>query len=134
MFEYWHATGEVDHMVLHPHRVSAASPVEAGDRHDQLGPVRMRGRPGRTRRPYQGVLRRRALLGGVVCAAAPAHRGHRAPPARLSMIGGPDEAALVCQHHCLHAVAQVELGEHARNVRLDRRRLDNQLLGDLGIG
>src|SRR5687767_8355942 len=46
---------------------------------------------------------------------------------------GLDEARLVGEHDGLDAVAQVELVEDARNVRLHRRRLDNELAGDLGV-
>jgi hypothetical protein len=45
---------------------------------------------------------------------------------------GLDEPALVGEDHELGAVAQAELGEDARQVRLDGRRSDEQALGDLG--
>ena len=39
---------------------------------------------------------------------------------------------LVREHHRLYAVRQAELGQHARDVRPDRRRLHDKLPGDLG--
>ena len=45
-----------------------------------------------------------------------------------------DEPALVGEDDGLDAVAQVELGEDAGDVRLHRRLADEQLGGDLGVG
>jgi membrane protease YdiL (CAAX protease family) len=47
---------------------------------------------------------------------------------------GPDQPALVGEGHRLHPVAQVQLGEHARQVRLDGRFAQEQFGGDLGVG
>ncbi|PRY21941.1 hypothetical protein CLV70_1186 [Pseudosporangium ferrugineum] len=44
------------------------------------------------------------------------------------------QAAAVGQHDSLHPVAEVELGENARDVRLHGLQRDRQLLGDLGVG
>jgi glucans biosynthesis protein C len=46
---------------------------------------------------------------------------------------GLDQPALVGEDHQLGPVAQAELGEDARHVRLDGRRSDEQALGDLGV-
>src|SRR4051812_21172045 len=43
----------------------------------------------------------------------------------------PDEADVVGEDDGLHAVAQVQLGQHAADVRLDRRVRHHQLVGDL---
>src|SRR5215211_9426852 len=46
---------------------------------------------------------------------------------------GLDQTAFVGEHHKLGAVTQAELGEDARHVRLDGRRADEELAGDLGV-
>ena len=46
----------------------------------------------------------------------------------------PDQPALVGERHGLHPVAQVQLGEHPRQVRLDGGLAQEQLGGDLGVG
>jgi hypothetical protein len=38
------------------------------------------------------------------------------------------------EDHRLHAVAQPELGEHVRDVRLHRAAADHEPPGDLGVG
>src|SRR5919204_6997273 len=43
-------------------------------------------------------------------------------------------AGLVREHHRLDAIAQPELHEHARDVRLDGRLADDELSGDLSVG
>src|SRR5215211_7204902 len=45
-----------------------------------------------------------------------------------------DETRLVGRHHGLRAVAQVELHQHAADVRLDRLLADHQPLGELAVG
>ena len=45
-----------------------------------------------------------------------------------------DESRLMREHDRLHAVAQVELLEDVRDVRLDRRVADVELLADLRVG
>ena len=59
-----------------------------------------------------------------------------APATSVSDVAGAglDQPALVREDHQLGAVAQAELGEDARHVRLDGRRSDEQALGDLGVG
>lgn len=44
-----------------------------------------------------------------------------------------DETALVGHHHRLHAIAEIELGEHPTDMGLDRRLSQVQLLRDLRI-
>ncbi len=44
------------------------------------------------------------------------------------------ESRFVGVHDRLHAVAEVELREDGGDVRLHRRRLDDELGGDLGVG
>src|SRR5919206_2396576 len=53
----------------------------------------------------------------------------RVPSARRRL----HEACVVGEHDRLHAVAEVELAEDARDVRLHRRLADDELLGDLRI-
>ena len=43
------------------------------------------------------------------------------------------EAALVCEHDRLRAVVQIELGEDACDVRLDRRVADEKLTRDVAV-
>ena len=43
------------------------------------------------------------------------------------------EAALVCEHDRLRAVVQIELGEDACDVRLDRRVADEELARDVAV-
>src|SRR5436309_2823991 len=55
----------------------------------------------------------------------------------LTWIGratGCDQAALVRVDHRLHAVADAELLEDARDVRLGGRLADHEPLADLGVG
>jgi membrane protease YdiL (CAAX protease family) len=47
---------------------------------------------------------------------------------------GPDQPALVGERHGLHPVAQVQLGEHPGQVRLDGGLAQEQLGGDLRVG
>jgi hypothetical protein len=42
-----------------------------------------------------------------------------------------DETCLVCEHDCLHAVAEVELLEDVRDMCLDGRVVDEELVCDL---
>src|SRR5215208_8066674 len=60
-----------------------------------------------------------------------------ARPLRLVLeeeLGGrPYEAGLVREHDRLHAVAELELPQHARDVRLDRRLAEEQTRRDLGV-
>jgi hypothetical protein len=48
-------------------------------------------------------------------------------------LAGLDQPTLEGEDHHLGAVAQAELGEDARHMRLHGRRPDEQLLGDLGV-
>jgi signal transduction histidine kinase len=50
------------------------------------------------------------------------------------VLSGNDESGLVGEHDRLHAVAQAELGQDARDVRLDRVLGEDQLGCDLGVG
>ena len=43
------------------------------------------------------------------------------------------ESAFVCEHDCLHSVANVQLAEHSRHVSLDRRLAEVELPADLGV-
>ena len=52
---------------------------------------------------------------------------------RLIASAGHGDAGLVGEHDRLHAVAQPELHQHARDVRLDRRLAHDQLGRDLGV-
>src|SRR5436189_4348023 len=59
---------------------------------------------------------------------------------RVSMLTGGHrvrawlhEAALVDEHDCLYAVAEAELLQDVCDVRLDRRRAQVQLIGDLCV-
>ena len=52
----------------------------------------------------------------------------------LGAFAGLDETGLVGEHDGLDAVAEVELGEDPVDVCLDGGRLDDELLGDLGVG
>ena len=51
----------------------------------------------------------------------------------LTVEPGRDDAGLVGEHDRLHAVAHAELHQHARDVRLDGRLRDHELLGDLRV-
>ena len=68
--------------------------------------------------------------------AAPGPGPGRAFGAGGSALGrrGGDQAGLVGEHHRLGAVAQAELGEHPRHVRLHRVLAHHQAAGDLGVG
>src|SRR4051812_46489503 len=57
-----------------------------------------------------------------------AHGAPRSPLPRA------DETQLVGEHDCLHPVAELELGEDARDVCLDSRLGQVKLRGDLGVG
>src|SRR5690606_18308981 len=59
----------------------------------------------------------------------------RRPPRREARArsAGLDQPRLVGEDHRLHPVAQVELGQHLSDVRLDRRLGDDEPLGDLPV-
>src|SRR5215207_3584941 len=76
---------------------------------------------------------RRRTRGGRTARAFVA-RQQRPPTARGLRSGAVREPGLVGEHDGLDAVAQAELGQQPRDVRLDRRFLDGEQLGDLGVG
>src|SRR3954464_14121228 len=62
------------------------------------------------------------------CAPPSTERSYAVLPPRAG------EARLVREDHRLEAVAHSELRQHVLDVRLHRRGLDRQLIGDLGVG
>src|SRR5262245_15338405 len=68
------------------------------------------------------------------CPAAPSSlRCCPAAPSSLRCCARLDEAGLVGEHDRLHAVAQIELHQHVRDVRLHGRLADEQAGGDLRV-
>ena len=57
----------------------------------------------------------------------------RGPGSRLRRLVRLDQSGLMREHDRLDAVAQAELLQHVRDVRLDRRLADEQRLADLGV-
>jgi signal transduction histidine kinase len=56
------------------------------------------------------------------------------PEVTRTDIAGPDEPALVREHDGLNAIAEAELGEDPRDVRLYRRLTEVQRFRDFGVG
>jgi hypothetical protein len=50
------------------------------------------------------------------------------------VLAGTDEAGLVRDHDGVDAIAQVELGQDAVDVRLDGRFSEDESRGDLAVG
>src|SRR5216683_4701013 len=92
-----------------------------------LREVRRRGSGLRNPEPMSSA-NRASLLGSVDLLKAGASN------TAFSGFAGLDEPGFVGEHDGLDAVAEVELGEDPVYVCLDGGCLDNELLGDLGVG
>src|SRR5918992_2431669 len=98
-------------------------------------------RPSRRPAPVSSTSKRLMIVQSLTSATVPkaiprpdAHGGAelRSPPSEL-LAAGLDQSGLVGEQDRLHAVAELELRQECRDVRLDGRFADDVLGGDLGV-